>query len=271
MPPTRVPNGRQQRVPGRVTFQEPLIDKPAKPVKAAKPAAEPDRTEAAPVRKSPVASKSDRPTDHKGISIVREELRTFLPSGAATKISKLHLSDGTAAFACRDCLFTHDTIAGIQHHRNDVHGTTYGHKAPRVIFEKDATKPVGDLVLPPRGDKPAPTNPMEMTLAEFLALVPSYAALADLIDRLERERDAALEKVIEVRHETRNAQHALAVYPSLQEEVVDLRMRLKGVGSFDEMKAELLALRAWKKKMIQRLEPLGFALIDEDTTTNKEQ
>jgi hypothetical protein len=268
---TRVPP-RRQRVPGRVTFQEPLIDKSAKP-----PAAKPEKSQPeeadkpAPARKSPVAEKSDRPADHKGISIVREELRSFLPNGAPTKISKLHLSDGTAAFACRDCLFTHDTIAGIQHHRNDLHGTTYGHKAPRVIFEKDATKPVGDLVLPPRGDRPAPTNPMEMTLAEFLALVPSYAALADLIDRLERERDSALEKVIEIRSETRDAQHALAVYPSLQEEVVDLRMKLKGVGSFDEMKAELLALRAWKKKMIQRLEPLGFALIDEDTTTSKEQ
>lgn len=266
MAPTRVPP-RRTRVAGRVTFQEPLVDKPDRTV------IEPAKVEEPPTaRRSPVADKPDRPTQHNGISIIREELRIFLPNGAPTKISKLHLSDGTIAHACRDCLFTHDTLAGVQHHRNDTHGTSYGHRPPRVVFEKDTTKAVGDLVLFPRGDKPAPTNPMEMTLAEFLSLVPSYAAWADLIDRVEQERDAALEKLIDVRDIAREAQHALAVYPSLQEEVVDLRIKLKGVGSFDEMKAELLALRAWKKKVIQRLEPLGFALVDDDgPTTNKEQ
>lgn len=200
---------------------------------------------------------------HNGIAVVREELRRNLPSGAAFKISRLHLVDGTMAYACRDCDVTADTNVEIQRHRNAEHGTQYGKRTPKVVFPRD--QQLDDVILPPRGDIPAPTNPMEMTLGEFLAVAPSYAALADLIDRTERERDAALERVIEMRQESKEAQHALAVYPTLQAEVVELRLMVRNAGSYEELKAEVQALRAWKKKITQHLERMGSLTIDEDS------
>lgn len=268
MSSTRVPprrTVRQTTPPGRPAFQEPLIATPTKvtnpppkeppsdqlPAKAAKPPAP------AP------APPSDRPTEHNGINVVREELRGNLPTGASFRISKLHLVDGTMAFACRDCLFTADTNVEVQYHRNAEHGAKFGKKTPKVVFPVD--KDPVDLVLPPRGDKPAPTNPMAMTIAEILALAPSYAALADLIDRTEQERDAALAKVAEMKDDNREAQHAVAVYPSLQEEVVNLRLLVKDVGSYEQLKAELQTLRAFKKKVTQRLEAIGFVFTDLDS------
>lgn len=267
MSSTRIPQRRtlRQTPPGRPAFQEPLIASPAKvpAAKADPPAKEPPPAKAAKPPSAPNERRPDRPSEHKGISVVREELRGNLPSGASFRISRLHLVDGTKAYACRDCLFTADTNVEVQHHRNAEHGAKFGKKTPKVVFPVDQA--VGDLVLPPRGDKPAPTNPMEMTLAEFLALAPSYAALADLIDRAERERDAALAKVAQLQAEYKDAKHAVAVYPSLQEEVVDLRLRVRNVGSFDDMKTELLQLRLFKKKVTQRLEAIGFTFTDDDT------
>jgi hypothetical protein len=266
MTATRIPPRRTatRRAPGRPAFQEPLIESPDKPATAKGPAAV--KADKAP----PAVAEQrhpERPSEHNGVAVAREELQSNLPNGAVFKISRLHLVDGTAAYACRDCSFTGDGRVDVQQHRNAEHGKRYGKKAPRVIFEKD--RQVGDLVLPPRrDDTPAPTNPMEMTLAEFLSLAPSFAALSDLIDRTERERDAALAAIREMREENKDAAHAMAVYPSLQEEVVNLRLLVRHAGPYEEMKTELLQLRAWKKKMIQRLEPLGFVLTDED---NKEQ
>jgi hypothetical protein len=204
-----------------------------------------------------------RPQEHNGLQVVREELRSNLPSGAPFKISKLHLVDGTRAFACRDCKFTGDALVSVQHHRNEKHGAKFGKKTPKVQWEQDPD--LGDLVLPPRGDLPAPTNPMEMTLGEYLALAPSFAALADLVDRTERERDDLLDRLNKVQEQTKEAQHALAVYPALQAEVVELRVMVRNAGTYAELKSEVLALRAWKKKVTQRLEPLGFVLADEES------
>jgi hypothetical protein len=247
-------------------FQEPLTEQrstkqvsrkvTSPPVKATTPA---KATVSAPTLPT---LEPGRPTEHNGIAIVSERLRSNLPSGAPFKISTLQLEDGTQAYACRDCQATGDTVTELRHHRNDVHGARYGKQPPKVVWDK--SQDLNDFVLPPRGDKPAPTNPMEMTLAEFLSLAPSYAAMADLIDRLEKERDAALAKIAEIQNTVAEAKHALAVYPSLQEEVVDLRLRVRNVGSFDEMKQELQALRAWKKKMTQRLQSVGFSLTDDD-------
>lgn len=203
-----------------------------------------------------------RPTTHNGVAVVREELRRNLPSGAAFKISRLHLIDGTLAFACRDCDFTADTNVIVQRHRNADHGTRYGKRTPKVVYVKDTQ--LDDVILPPRGDVPAPTNPMEMTLAEFLAVAPSYAALSDLVDRTERERDAAIEKLIDMQQENKDAQHALAVYPTLQAEVVELRLMVRNAGSYEELKAEVLELRAFKKKITQHLGRMG-SMIDEDS------
>lgn len=245
-------------------FQEPLIEKP-EPIEDDGAAKKPAKVVAKPPAKKPAVEPDvdpGRPTSHNGIQVVREELRRNLPSGAAFKISKLHLVDGTMAFACRDCDVTADTNVEVQRHRNSVHGTHYGKRTPKVVFVKD--EQLDDIILPPRGDQPAPTNPMEMTLAEFLAVAPSYAAMSDLIDRVERERDAALARLSELTEEFKDAKHAVAVYPTLQEEVVNLRLMVRNAGSYEELKNEVLHLRAWKKKIIQRLEPLGFRLEEEE-------
>jgi hypothetical protein len=197
------------------------------------------------------------------VAVVREELLSNLPSGSPFKVSKIHLVDGTIAHACRDCLFTGDTVTEVRHHRNAEHGTKFGKRAPKVHWERDTN--LGDLVLPMRGDVPAPTNPMEMTLAEFLALAPSYAALGDLMDRLERERDAALDKLADLMSQNKEAQHALAVYPALQQEVVELRLLVRNAGAYEELKSEVLTLRAFKKKITAKLEQIGFGLVEEQS------
>lgn len=267
---------RRRKAPAskpRFQAPEPLIDRPEQP--QAKPADKqtakaPAKAAAKPaVRKTPPSNlEPGRPTEHNGIQVVREELRRNLPTNAPFKISKLHLEDGTTAFACRDCLFTGDTNVDVQRHRNAEHGARFGKRTPKVVFAKD--NQLDDIILPPRGERPAPTNPMEMTLAEFLAVAPSYAAMADLIDRVEQERDAALAKIVEMQQMVKDAKHAIAVYPTLQSEVVDLRLMVRNAGTYEELKAEVLHLRTWKKKITQRLESLGFVFADEDNTT-KEQ
>lgn len=229
------PIKRTQRTVHRPAFQEPMI-----------PAVDPDR-----------------PQEHNNIPVVREELMGNLPSGAKFKISKLHLSDGTDAFACRDCLYTGDTRADVMHHRNDAHGNKYGKKPPKVVFAKDP-EPY-ELVLPPRSEGvPAPTNIMEMTVAELLALMPTIGALGDLVETEAHHRELAEVELDERRKHDRENGHKIAAYDSMHEELVERRMAMKGYGSFDEMKAELKALRAWKQKMTARLKTLGFVLTEED-------
>jgi hypothetical protein len=260
---------RRRPAPKPPQFQEPLIEHP-EPVIAAgvtrkrQPAktAAPRKVAARKPAPPSVEEEPGRPQQHNGVAVLREELRRNLPSNAPFKISKLHLEGGGLAFACRDCEFTADTNSEVQQHRNAEHGTRYGKRTPKVVWPKD--NQLDDVILPPRGDQPAPTNPMEMMLGEFLAMVPSYAAMSDLIDRAERDRDAALARVAELQDQNRDAQHALAVYPTLQAEVVDLRLLTRNTGSYEELKAEVQALRAWKKKIIQRLEPLGFSLTEEE-------
>lgn len=272
---------RTQRAPGQPRFQppEPLIDHPdqveaitghrrrkaaPEPVKALRqrvrstPAPEPEPEQEEPADRDPT-----RPHEHNGVAVVREELLSNLPSGSPFKVSKLHLIDGTVAHACRDCRFTGDTVTEVRHHRNAEHGTKFGKRTPKVHWERDNA--LGDLVLPMRGDVPAPTNPMEMTLAEFLALAPSYAALGDLMDRLERERDAALDKLADLMSQNKEAQHALAVYPALQQEVVELRLLVRNAGAYEELKSEVLTLRAFKKKITAKLEQIGFGLVEEQS------
>lgn len=261
---------RQPRRVERPASQEPITDLPVqKPTPARSTKSEPaSKAVKAVAKMAPpppaVDDEPTRPTAHNGIEIVEEELRRNLPHGGAFKISRLKLVDGTTAFACRDCLHTDDTIALVMKHRNAEHGSKYGKKAPKVIFPRDTL--VGDFVLPPRGDKPAPTNPMELTLAEILALAPSYAAMIDLLDRTEAERDAAVAELAAMRSQHKDAAHALSVYPALQDQVVELRLKVKDVGSFDEMKAELLALRLFKKNITKKLESLGFSFIDDDSS-----
>ena len=224
------------------------------------------RKAAAPAFQEPLPQiEPGRPRQHNGISVVREELLSSPLGVGKFRISRLHLSDGTSGYACRDCLFTADKRGEVQVHRNEKHGSNYGHRKSRVITAKDTGAVLGDLVLPPRPDgEPAPTDPMSMTLAEILALMPSISALADYVDKMERERDYWKDQFKSIQLENNRNAHAVAVHESLQEEVVDLRLKLKTTGSYEEMKAELLTLREFKKKTIARLKTLGFVMAEEE-------
>lgn len=206
------------------------------------------------------AAEPERPVEHNGIPVVREEALANLPN-APFRITKLHLSDGTQAHACRECLFTADTRGEVMLHRNQMHGAKYGKKRPKVEFPEE--KDLFDPVLPPRGEVPAPSNPLEMTVGEFLALAPTLAAMGDLIDRLEEERDAARAERDAVQI-TKEMQHKIDVYESNQQDILDYRLKLHKQANYEELKAEVLELRAWKKKIVAKLSALGFHLNEEE-------
>jgi hypothetical protein len=208
------------------------------------------------------ADAAERPAKHRGIRILKEEPQMALPK-APFRFTKIHLEDGTAGFACKDCVTTTDTRGEILIHRNEAHGARNFKKPPKMDLPSLRTAP--DPVLPPRSDgKPAPTAPLDMTLREFLAICPDLAAMGDLVDRMESERDHARDMLKEQEKATKENAHKIAVYPSLQEEVVDLRLMVKDAGRFEEMKTELLELRLWKKKMIAKLSALGFNFTEEE-------
>lgn len=206
----------------------------------------------------------DRPIDHKGIPVVKEEaIPSPLGNGTFFKISKLHLADGTIGYACVDCLHTADSRGLVMAHRNAEHGAKFGKKRPKVVFEPD--EDVVDAVLPPRADsEPAPSNIMEWTLAEFLALVPTLGALGDLITKAEDDKAAAENELNERCVNDRLNATKLAAYDGIQAELVERRMVMKNLGSYEELKDEVLALRAWKKAIIKKFESLGFTLTEEE-------
>lgn len=206
----------------------------------------------------------DRPIDHKGIPIVEEEaIPSPLGNGTFFKITKLHLADGTIGYACVDCLHTADTRGQIMAHRNAEHGAQFGKKRPKVVFEPD--EEVVDAVLPPRADDaPAPSNIMEWTLAEFLALAPTLGALGDLITKAEDDKAAAENELNERAANDRLNATKLAAYDGIQSELVERRMVMKNLGTYEEIKAEVLELRAWKKAVTKKFESLGFTLTEEE-------
>lgn len=209
----------------------------------------------------PPTAPDGRPSEHHGIGIDHEELIMHLPN-APLRIARLHLVNGEQAYACRDCTYTGDTRGQVMIHRNDKHGTNIGRKKPKVEWPKG--DPAPDLVLPPRTDGVAPTDPLEMRLGEFLALAPSYAALGDLIERIESERDAALAELDERRRHDKVNQHKIDAYEGNHADLVEMRQIVTRQGNYDAVKAEMYALRAWKKKMIAKLSGLGFQLNEEE-------
>lgn len=200
----------------------------------------------------------ERPTDHQGIPVVKEEaLRSPLPGAGEFRISKLYLANDTVAYACRDCLETANTRGEVMAHRNQEHGSRYGKKTPRVIPVKD--RDVLDVVLPPRPDgNPAPSTLMELTLGELLALAPSLKALGDLIEQLERERDEAAGERL-----SRADRHKIEIYESHQAEIVELRAVKARTANYEEIRQEVADLRAWKKKITAKLHSVGFHLEEE--------
>lgn len=198
-----------------------------------------------------------RPTEHNGLEVAREELIMHLPK-APLKISRLHLEDGSIAYACRDCLFTDDSRGHVMQHRWEEHGAGLGKRAPKLIWERKSTP---DLVLEPREDgSPPPTDPSKLTMGEIMALMPSIVAFGDLIDHAERERDAALAML----GEHRANQYKIDNYDRISEELTEVRQQMRNSGSYEELKAEVLKLRAWKRKMTVKLSGLGFHLTEED-------
>ncbi len=258
MPPTsRIPVRRAR--PPKATkpaFQEPLIGRQPDSKPEPKPQAKPGSRDA--------HSREDaRPTDHNGIPVVSEELLANLPSGSPFKVTRLHLSDGTKAWGCRDCLFTGDVRRDVQQHRNAEHGAKFGKKTPKLVYAAHADD--GDLVLPPRAEgKAAPSDVMQMTVAELLALLPSIGAISDLVDQVEHERDVMRIELVERRKHDRENQHKIDVYDSHQEELLAMRLAMKNTGSYEQMKAELMQLRAWKKRVTAKLNAVGFVLNEED-------
>lgn len=202
-----------------------------------------------------IAAEPDRPTKHNGIMITSEEPIRHLPK-APMRVSRLYLADDTLAYACRDCLFTADTRGAILLHRNEEHGARNGMKSVKVSLPK----PDGDLVLPPRGEDPAPSNPLQMTLGEFLALVPNIAALGDLLEAMERERDEALALVS---HQRTN-QAKIDGFDRLQEELTVAKQQLRSWGNYEAIRDELYELRRWKRDVVKRFAALGFKLDEED-------
>jgi hypothetical protein len=198
-----------------------------------------------------------RPTEHNGIPVVREELIMHLPK-APFKISRLHLADGSMAFSCRDCQHTGDSRGEVMVHRYEAHGAALGKKPPKVEYAKDTSAP--DVVLPPRENGPLPSNPQNMTLGEFLALAPSIAALGDLVDRAETERDEAL--ALLGNHRTN--QTKIDGYDEMQGELTAARIQLRQQANYEAIKAEMYELRKWKVAMIKKLSGLGFHLSEED-------
>jgi hypothetical protein len=203
----------------------------------------------------------DRPNSYNGVTVVSEEPIEHLKN-KPFRISRLFLADGTIAFACRDCQFCGPSRGSVMAHRNAEHGARVGIRTPKVSLPGLRGAP--DPILPEREDGKRPTAPMEMTLGEILSIAPSLAALGDLVEKLESERDAAYKELAERQQHDRVNQHKIDVYESLRSEVVDLRLQVGKQGNYEHVKEEMYALRAWKRSIIKRLSAVGFQLTEED-------
>ncbi len=210
--------------------------------KAAAPAQEPLIEEPEAVEEPlEVPAGDDRPVRHNGIMIVREELVQNLPR-APFRISRLWLDNGNIAFACRDCAFTGDSRGIVMAHRNEAHGARFGQRHKHKALQSFKGTP--DIVLPDEPGRSTSADPLDWTLKELLAVCPSITALGDMVEDAQRQRDAAVEELQELKIATR-----------------DMRLR---AAQYDEARDELTALRNWKRKMITRLNQMGFSLSEED-------
>jgi hypothetical protein len=202
-----------------------------------------------------------RPRAFEGIAVLKEEPIEHL-KGKPFRISRLFLANNEIAFACRDCIFAGPTRGSVMQHRNREHGSRTGMKQPKVTLPVLREAP--DPIVPERANGSRPMSPMEMTIGEILSIAPSLAALGDLIETLEQERDSLLHDLnTRLRHGKEN-QHKIDVYESLRAEVIDLRLTVNKQGNYEAVKEEMYALRAWKKKIIARLSAVGFHLSEED-------
>lgn len=223
------------------TAKKAPVKKAAAPGRPRKRAAEPVQQEQ---QEQPALIERDepeRPDRHNGIKVVREELLQNLPR-APFRITRLWLDDGNVAFACRDCLFTGDSRGIVMAHRNETHGASFGLK--RRIADIPPFRGTPDPIIAyGEGRTPSP-DPLDWTLKELLAVCPSITALGDLVEEAQRQRDTAVEDLADLKISTRD-------------------MRIKAE-QYDKVRDELNALRNWKRKMITRLEQMGFSPKEED-------
>lgn len=178
---------------------------------------------------------------HNGVAIVREEpVKSPLPTGAPFRYSRLFLEDGEVVWGCRDCPEITNTRGEVMAHRNARHGTRYGKKRAKVTVEPQADLDLFDMVLPPRADgEPVPESPMDWTIGEVVAIMPTVKALGDLIDRLEKEVEELRGQLKQTRV-SRTDMHKIEVYASNQQEIGELR--------------------AWKKAVVKKFASLNFKL-----------
>lgn len=206
----------------------------------------------------------ERPSEVDGVAVLREERLTNY-QGSFFKISKLFLADNAVVWGCWDCLYVGESRGAVMSHRNADHGSRYGHKRPRVIFEEPAPDVlIEDVILPPREDgSPAPETIMQMTVGEFISLMPTIRALGDTIERLEKQIDALKDEVAQNRVD-RSTQHKIDVYETNRAEIIELRQVRARHERCDDYREEVKELRSWRRKMINRMEQLGFKLSDEE-------
>lgn len=162
------------------------------------------------------------PTHIRGIEVVREQALYAIGPHAPFRYTRLFLADGTSCIACRDCWWDAPSRGEVMQHRNTAHGARYGRKKPKVDLPPVPEAP--ELIVEPRDDNtPAPNNPLDWTLRELLAVLPDIAALGNLVDTLEKERDDALAELAASHVGDREAQHKIAVYDSHRQEIIELR------------------------------------------------
>lgn len=211
-----------------------------------------------------------------GVRVVGEAYVFNLPHVPLRGYTLLTLEDGTTLFRCRDCKPDVTGSRGdLMAHRNKLHGARVGKRSStRVqlnIMDELLPEPINIELPPDEQELPDTIDPQaafDMTIGELMALAPSIKAMGDLVDRLEAERDAAVEELNQrSAHDKENA-HKINSYDQLREEITDLRLVLHKerykIENYDDVRKEVLALREWKKKITNKLRPLGFTLSEED-------
>lgn len=203
-----------------------------------------------------------------GVDIL--EIAPLAPLGPnkPMRIVKIHLADGRVLHGCRDCPDELDFVGGrgdVMAHRNAVHGARFGKGRIPAPAAQEKLPEVLDAVLSPRHDgTPAPDSVYEMTVGEVLSLMPTIQALGDLVELAETERDALRAQLKDFKSHEREWRTKIEGYDTLRDEVTELRQQLRQQGNYDQIKTELYALKAWKKKVIARFTAVGFNFTEED-------
>jgi hypothetical protein len=169
-----------------------------------------------------------------GVEVVEVQEIRLHPKAGALKVVRLIMADGTVLHGCRECDFS-GSRGDVMAHRNAVHGARYGKKTPAAP---------GDVIVAQRENGFVPQAVQDMTIGELVAIMPTVKELGDLVERMDIERNEAVRALRD-----------------LEGQYHRNRVRIEG---YDSMREELMELRSWKKKMVQRLAALGFKLEEDE-------